>query len=46
MSNPYLVEAKCMILVHADDPDAAADLAISDLENTAFDISIISTKPW
>ena len=46
MSNAYLVEAKCMILVHADDADSAADIANEELEEVAFDISSTSTTPY
>jgi len=46
MSNPYVVEVTCMVLVHADDLDSATDSAIAELEEIAFDIDVLSTKPW
>lgn len=46
MSKPYVVEVKCMVLVHADDLDSATDSAIEELEQIAFDIDVLSTNLW
>lgn len=46
MSQPFVVEAKCLVLIHAEDADSAADQAQAELENIGFDIEIISSTPW
>lgn len=46
MNKAYVVEAKCLIVIHADSPEQAEELANAELEQIAFDIEFISTSPY
>lgn len=46
MSKSWVVETKCLVMVDADDADAAAELAHIQLEQIAFEIEFISVEPW